>query len=330
MKKSNTKKKNKYLSSNFDDFLREENILEECEEIAAKLNQELHDTIVQFLQHLTVVRNASEHTIRNYGIDLKSLQSYFEQPPLLRAIDRKTVRDFLVWLTKQKVSKRTVARRLSSLRSFFTFAQKNKLIDVNPMEDIESPKLEKKIPLAISYEQVEKLFNTPHISQYAGIRDRAIMELFYSSGLRLSELVGLNREDFDTTQLLLKIRGKGKKERLIPITQNSARWIGLYLEHPKRHQRDESAIFLNPFGTRITARSIDRMFVKYLRISGLAGDITPHTIRHTIATHWLENGMDLKTIQLLLGHSSLATTTIYTHVSTKLKQETYKKNHPRA
>jgi len=156
------------------------------------------------------------------------------------------------------------------------------------------------------------------------------MELFYSSGLRVSELVGLNRTDFDPSNGMLHIRGKGKKERRIPITKNAAKWIGDYLNHPGRIQKDEAAIFLNKWGTRLTVRSVDRNFESYLLQSGLAATITPHTIRHTIATHWLEKGMDLKTIQLLLGHSSLATTTIYTQVSTKLKKEVYNKAHPSA
>ena len=164
------------------------------------------------------------------------------------------------------------------------------------------------------------------------------MELFYSSGLRVSELVDLNRPDFDPQSLLLKVRGKGKKERIVPITQNASTWLSSYLNHPERHKEidghlpevDPNAIFLNKLGTRLTTRSVDRNFDKYLTISGLAGKVTPHTIRHTIATHWLENGMDLKTIQTLLGHRSLATTTIYTHVNTKLKQKVYQESHPRA
>ncbi len=164
------------------------------------------------------------------------------------------------------------------------------------------------------------------------------MELFYSSGLRVSELVALNRSDVDAKNLLIKLRGKGKKERIVPITKNAAEWIQTYLEHPERYldvdghqaQVDSDAVFLNKLGTRLTLRSVDRGFDKYLKASGIANKITPHTIRHTIATHWLENGMDLKTIQVLLGHSSLATTTIYTQVSTKLKKKVYDKAHPRA
>jgi integrase/recombinase XerC len=156
------------------------------------------------------------------------------------------------------------------------------------------------------------------------------MELFYSSGLRLSELVGMNKKDFDQKNSILQIYGKGKKMRQAPITDTASKWIIDYLKHPLREELDSAAIFLNRFGKRLSSRSVDRNFANYLKQSGLSEKITPHTIRHTIATHWLEHGMDLKTIQLLLGHTSLATTTIYTHVSPKLKKEVYERTHPRA
>ncbi len=156
----------------------------------------------------------------------------------------------------------------------------------------------------LSYAQVERLFEQPDTSDYLGFRDRCIMELFYSSGLRISELVGLNRQDFDARNFRLRVIGKGKKERIVPITQTAAKWLKEYLDHPWNRARevDEKAIFLNKWGKRLTARSVDRKFEEYLKASGLVGKITPHTIRHTIATHWFEKGMDLKTIQVLLGH----------------------------
>lgn len=312
-----------------------------------------------FLEYLRSIKNASEHTIRNYAIDLNALKNFLEKdlPPeqktekinidipyeaanilSLEQIDRKVLRHFLAHLVENHIQKRTIVRRLSSLRTFFKFCVRQKLLENNPAEDIESPKLDKRIPLSLSYDQLQRLFDQPDTNTYLGFRDRCIMELFYSSGLRVSELVALNRSDFDPKSLLVRLKGKGKKERVIPITKNAADWISSYLEHPERDknieghlaQADDKAIFLNRNGTRLTTRSVDRKFDKYLMASGLAGKVTPHTIRHTIATHWLENGMDLKTIQLLLGHSSLATTTVYTHVSPKLKKEVYDKTHPRA
>ncbi|MBJ7448736.1 MAG: tyrosine recombinase XerC [Parachlamydiales bacterium] len=321
----------------------------------------------RFLEYLRVVKNSSEHTVRNYAIDLNALKMFLEKDILKREeddradkiayqlcyeqrlcpaddelvfklVDKRTLRGFIASLAEKEANKRTIVRRISSLRSFFKYAFREKYISENPMEELDSPKLEKRIPVSLSYEHVQKLFDQPDVQNYLGFRDRCIMELFYSSGLRVSELVGLNRQDFDAKNLLVRLRGKGKKERVIPITKNAADWIVAYLMHEERcldveghlAEIDHEAIFLNKLGTRLTSRSVDRSFDKYLTNSGLAGNITPHTIRHTIATHWLENGMDLKTIQTLLGHTSLATTTIYTHVSAKLKKEVYDKAHPRA
>lgn len=287
------------------------------------------NAIALFLEYLEVAKNASEHTLRNYRIDLHSFAEFTKDIPF-HEINRRTIRNYMAHLSEGKKSKRTIVRHLSALKSFFKFAFSKKLIDHNPAEEVETPKLDKKIPSSLSYEQVRRLFEQPDPATVLGLRDRAIMELFYSSGLRISELTGLNRADFNPAELLIRLRGKGKKERVIPLTRKAADWIEKYLNHPERLEGDREAIFLNRHGTRLTVRSVDRNFERYLTASGLAGDITPHTIRHAIATHWLENGMDLKTIQVLLGHSSLATTTIYTQVSQKLKKEVYDKAHPRA
>lgn len=321
----------------------------------------------RFIKHLRVTKNASEHTVRNYAIDLNSLKLFLEsewltnlrpdeRPDKIRYdsslddrwtgkdhllpienVDRKSIRSFLAHLNV-KANKRTIVRRISSLRTFFKWAISEKLITTNPIEDLESPKIDKKLPTSLSYENVQRLFEQPDVDSYLGFRDRAIMELFYSSGLRVSELVALDRSDFDAKGLLLKIKGKGKKERIVPITKSAAEWITAYLEHRERHlevdghqpEMDPRAIFLNKLGTRLTVRSIDRNFDKYLTSSGLAGKVTPHTLRHSIATHWLEKGMDLKTIQEILGHTSLSTTTIYTQVNPALKKAVYDKTHPRA
>ena len=312
----------------------------------------------QFLNELNLLQNASVHTLRNYAIDLNAFKTFLENedpsekirynnsyqkrnvaldPNIsLNEINRRVIRTFLAH--HSSVSKRTQVRRISTLRSFFKFLMNQNLITLNPMEDIDSPKLDKSLPVSLSYEQVQNLLQQPNTESYLGFRDRTIMELLYSSGLRVSELVSLNREDFDPDNFSVLLKGKRKKERLIPITKNAAEWIERYLNHTLRHKNskehlkeaDPKAIFINKWGNRITTRSVDRKFYKYLLSSGLPSNVTPHTIRHTIATHWLENGMDLKTIQVLLGHSSLSTTSIYTHVSSKLKKEVYDKAHPRA
>lgn len=318
----------------------------------------LIEAAYRFLEELKLLNNASIHTLRNYAIDLNALKTFLENdspspkicyispyskrdlsldPQIsLETINRRTIRQFLAH--HATISKRSQVRRISTLRSFFRFLINQKLIEINPMEEIDSPKLDKTLPVSLSYEQVQNLLSQPDIASYLGFRDRAMMELLYSSGLRVSELVSLDRENIDFTNLSVKLKGKRKKERLVPITKMASSWLFNYLNHEQRHKNslehlkesDPKAVFLNKWGTRITTRSVDRKFLKYLLMSGLPSDVTPHTIRHTIATHWLENGMDLKTIQVLLGHSSLSTTSIYTHVSMRLKKEVYDKAHPRA
>lgn len=297
------------------------------------------ETLHRFLSHLKNVKNSSHHTIRNYSIDLHAFQAFLGgSESTWENIDRKTIRAYLSFLHDALLAKKTIARRLSSLRSFYKYALSEGVTTQNPMEEVETPKLDRYLPISLSYDQVIHLLEQPDTASYLGLRDRSIMELFYSSGLRVSELIALNRHDIDFSQHLMKIKGKGRKERIVPITRHAASWIKTYLESPlremstKEHQpeKDPLALFLNKWGTRLSPRSVDRQFKAYIQQSGLAGKATPHTIRHTIATHWLENGMDLKTIQLILGHESLATTTIYTQVSTALKRKVFEESHPRA
>lgn len=284
----------------------------------------------EFLDYLKASKDASPHTLRNYGIDLEDFKQFLGKEDALDAIDRKRLRGYLADLAAREKSKPTIARKLSTLRTFFKYLYTHKVISHNPAEDLENPRLEKKIPTFLTYEQVERLFNLPEIETVLGFRDRTLMELLYSSGLRVSEIAGLNRQDIHFAENLIRLRGKGKKERIVPVTANALKWLKEYLCHAERSEIDYQAVFLNCHGARLTTRSIDRNFEKYLIASGLSAHVTPHTIRHTIATHWLEKGMDLKTIQTLLGHSALATTTIYTHVSTKLKRKVYDESHPRA
>ncbi len=291
--------------------------------------------ITHFLNDLEEVKNYSPHTLRNYKMDLYMFKDFLLQRKKMDKITKKEIRSYLAFLTFKGLSKRTTFRHLSTLRSFFKYLMKKKEISLNPIEEIESPKLDKPLPKVLSYKEIKHLFAQPDLSCYLGLRDRCMMELFYSSALRISELAHLNRIDFDPKKLLLRVKGKGKKERIIPVTSNAACFIKSYLNHSERFaegkphaEKDQEAIFLNRWGKRLSTRSIDRRFKHYLLKSHLISKATPHTIRHTIATHWLENGMDLKTIQILLGHGSLKTTTIYTHVSKKLKQETYHKAHP--
>ncbi len=288
----------------------------------------LEEACQRYLDHLQIIQFASLHTLRNYRLDLSRFSLFMDATTPIASIKRSHIRQYLSFLHEKGLSKRTVARHLASLRSLFRHGQKQQWIQEDPMALMENPKVNKTIPSTLTYPQIERLLNQPDPSTLFGMRDKTILELFYSSGIRLSELVGLNRQDIDTDPCWMSIRGKGRKERVVPITPQAAHWIIQYTSHIE-YPRDSSALFLNKWGSRISGRSVDRLFKKYLHMSGLVGSITPHSIRHTIATHWLENNMNLKVIQEILGHSSPSTTTLYAKVSPQLSKQVHQKLHPR-
>lgn len=284
-----------------------------------------NESIDSFLTYISLVRQLSEHTVRNYDIDLRSYFNFSKGE-----LDTAMIRHFLAHLYQNNCSKKTVARRLSALRTFIKYLMRQGVLKENPILDIKTPKLEKKLPSFLGGDQVIQFFNAPDLKTYLGVRDRCIMELLYATGIRVAELCALDIKDIDFKSHWIQVTGKGKKERRIPLTKIAVKWLKETLHHTERKAKDEKAVFLNRFGTRLTTRSVDRLFVNYKHISNIAIPLTPHTLRHTIATHFLENGMDLKTIQEILGHTNLATTTIYTRVSSKLQKETYDKAHPLA
>jgi integrase/recombinase XerC len=284
-----------------------------------------NESIVSFLDYLKFVRQLSHHTLRNYDIDLREYLFFAKGE-----IKTSDIRGFLSYLYRKNCSKKTVARRLSALRTFVKYLMRQGVLKENPLLEIKTPKQEKKLPSFLAKDQVIQFFAAPDIKTYLGVRDRSIMELLYATGIRVAELAALNKGDIDESDPAIKVLGKGKKERIIPLTKTALYWLKQTLSHSKRREKDEKAVFLNRWGARLTTRSIDRLFIAYKHQAHIAIPLTPHTLRHTIATHFLENGMDLKTIQEILGHTNLATTTIYTKVSIKLKKETYNKTHPLA
>lgn len=286
---------------------------------------ELFSGLDSFFEYLKGVRNVSPHTLRNYEIDLRAFMDFSEG-----VVTVKKIRQFISEEHQRGLKKRSILRRLSAIRSFCKYLVRKKLLPDNPCDDITPPKLDKPIPKFLTYDQIIALFAAPNITTYLGYRDRTIMEVLYSSGLRVSELCGLDKGDLDFKLLLIKVKGKGKKERVVPFTTTAMEWLKKYLSHPGRVEKEKEAIFLNRSGGRLTTRSVDRLFVDYKKKCGIALPITPHILRHSIATHLLENGMDLKMIQEILGHTNLTTTTIYTAVSGKLKKETYRRCHPLA
>lgn len=287
--------------------------------------------IDKFLNYLKVEKNMSMHTVLNYSIDLKDTAKFLGEAAEIEKIDYLTLRKFLADLKAKNYSKRTIARKLACLRSFFKFLYREGYLKANPMAGLSTPKLDKKLPVFLDEGEVAKLLEAPDIKDLAGLRDKAILETLYSSGLRISELVGLSVDNIDFIGGVLKVFGKGRKERLVPIGDRALKCIRGYLE--KRgdvKSLDKKAVFLNKSRTRLTDRSVRRILEKYIHITSLREDISPHTLRHSFATHLLNRGADLRSVQELLGHMNLSTTQIYTHVSTERLKIVYDKVHPRA
>lgn len=288
----------------------------------------LSEAVGRFTEYLRHVKRCSLHTVRGYTTDLTLFRATLREERAVEEITVQDIRNYLIIMHERGLSRTTVRRRTSSLRSFFRYFVRNRAIHENPVDEVTGPKPDKHLPHIPSKEELCRFFAGPDLGTLSGLRDRAMMELLYGSGIRVGELHALDLSDVDLRERRVKIRGKGKKERLLPITQRAVTAIERYLFHPNRGTGLRGPLFLNRRGGRLTTRSIDRLFEKYLRLSGLVARITPHTMRHAVATHFLEEGMDLKTIQVLLGHASLKATTIYTTVSMQLKKRTYDTTHP--
>jgi len=253
---------------------------------------------------------------------------------LLLSVETAVVRAYLAFLNEKQYSKATIARKLATLRSFYKFLVKRSQLGSNPVAAVRTPKQDKKLPRFLEYEEVKRLLETPPMNNWLGARDRAILETLYSTGIRVSELVALNMDDVDFLGEVVHVRGKGKKERISPIGSSALQVIQHYMEfRNKRAQSnsnfDSKVLFVNKHGRRLSTRSVRRKMDKYLKMAGLDPAISPHTLRHSFATHMLNNGADLRSVQELLGHQSLSTTQIYTHLTTKKLKEVYESAHPR-
>lgn len=294
----------------------------------------MHDQIEAFMKHLSIERNMSIHTIKAYRSDLIQFFSFAERArrPLLELVDYKLLRSYLSYLNTLGYARRSIARKLTSIRSFFSYLEKGALLDQNPASLVSFPKVERRLPKSMSLELVERLLTAPDLSTDLGMRDRAILETIYGSGVRVSEVVGLNLDDIDHTETEIRVFGKGSKERIVPLNPEALSSISSYVETARRRflTQETNALFLSRSGTRLTDGSIRRLLTKYIDKLGLEIRITPHVLRHAFATHLLEAGADLRSIQELLGHVDLSSTQIYTQLSkTKLK-EIYSRAHPRA
>jgi integrase/recombinase XerC len=306
----------------------------------------------QFLDYLRLEKHFSDYTIKSYGADLIQFGQFMtgdigrgagERPAASADLpldsrqlgcDPMQVREFLAYLYGQNYTKSTTARKLATLRSFYKFLVRRGMLSVNPLSTIRTPKQEKRLPKCLDLEQVQKLLDAPGDADLLSARDKAMLEVLYSSGIRVSELVELCTEDIDLTEGVLRVRGKGRKQRLTPIGSQAIHAVKKYFDlrsHDARSQGENSGrVFLNKHGHPLSTRSVRRKLDKYLQAAGLDPGISPHTLRHSFATHLLNNGADLRSVQELLGHQSLSTTQIYTHLTTNRLKQVYDQAHPRA
>jgi len=296
----------------------------------------LLDWLDRFLEYLDSERNLSEHTLRAYSADIVEFVRLNDKGGALRPgdVDHLMLRSYLAHLRDTGRSRSTIARKLASLRSFFRYLVREEVLEANPAADVRTPRKERRLPGVLDEKQIRAVLEQPDASTFLGLRDRAILEVLYSAGLRASELVGANIADADLIGEVIRVRGKRKKERLAHLGRYAVAALGDYLEarrlQPRAPMFDKRALFLNRFGGRLSDRGLRRTMQKYFRAAGLALHVTPHTIRHSFATHLLDRGADLRSIQELLGHESLSTTQIYTHVSAERLKKVYEKAHPRA
>jgi len=314
----------------------------------------------QFLDYLRLEKHFSDYTVKSYGADLLQFAQFLagEIGPRARAaaaeapkaamtpelVDEAqvkceplTIREFLAYLYAQNYTKSTTARKLATLRSFFKFLIRRGLVSVNPLSTIRTPKQEKRLPKCLDLEQVQKLLDAPGDADLLSARDKAMLEVLYSSGIRVSELVELETADLDLQEGVLRVKGKGRKDRLTPIGSQAIKALQRYFELRAADSRLAGSplsaggrVFLNKHGDALSTRSVRRKLDKYLVAAGLDPGISPHTLRHSFATHLLNNGADLRSVQELLGHQSLSTTQIYTHLTTSRMKEVYDQAHPRA
>lgn len=323
----------------------------------ASQSVEKRGLIHQFIHYLSVEKNASPHTCRCYRRDLEGFEDFLKSTGMvltptggveIEKVDRIAIRKYLSFLHR-KNKKSSIARKISTLRSFFKYLVREQIVPSNPAKSVSTPKIEKTLPTTLTVDEAFRLMESPKsISKKSsegakekGLRDRAILELLYSSGLRVSELVGLNSNQLDQDLGIVKVMGKGRKERIVPVGVKAIEVLKAYLEErrmlkglpPARRAagpEGEEPIFVNSLGGRLTARSVGRLVKKYSRHSGIFRKVSPHSLRHTFATHLLDAGADIREIQEMLGHSSLSTTQRYTHVSMGKLMEVYDKAHPRS
>jgi len=298
----------------------------------------MEDAVRDFGVHIDVERNLSYHTKRNYLSDLRQFKEFLLKNGVDKPadVDQTVIRAFLASLYRERIKKTTVSRKVASLRAFFKFLLREGKIRYNPAQMVQSPKADKYLPSFLNIDEVFSLLGVEFESNLSGLRDKAIIEFLYSAGVRVGELTGLNVADVNFSNSLVKVRGKGRKERIVPVGGPALSVLGEYISSRPGGGKNKdgsyagSPLFLNRSGSRLTSRSVRRIIDKYITLSGIGRKISPHVLRHTFATHLMDAGADLRVIQELLGHESLSTTQKYTSVSVTRLMEVYDRSHPRA
>jgi len=294
----------------------------------------MSDKLTKFLDFLKYEKNASPHTVSGYQRDLLQFKNYLKHKKLnWEQADNIVIRGFLAILYEKKVKKSTSSRKLAAIRSFYQFCIQKKWMADNPAKIVSTPKQEKTVPSFLTEEEMAEFLDFPRSEKVLDLRDKAMLELLYASGIRVSELIGLNLEDLNFDERLIRVKGKGKKERMIPFGRTAEESLQIYISRRmmiNKGKIDEEALFLNYRGQRLSTRSVERTVNFYIQRSAVRRKISPHSLRHSFASHLLSRGADLRVIQELLGHESLATTQKYTHMDLRHLLEVYKKSHPRS
>ncbi len=294
----------------------------------------INNLVADYLHYLVVERGLAANSVASYQNDLKKFSAFLaEQEVELTAVDKKVVLDFLEAQTKAKLANASILRLVTSLRKFFQYLVEEGKVEVDPMLLIDTPKKKASLPEVLSPKEVEALLKTPKTGEALGLRDRAILEVMYATGLRVSELVNLKLADLHLELGIIQTIGKGQKERLVPIGDVASKWVKLYLKQSRPKlvkQKRNPYLFVNFHGNQLTRQGIWKNLKALVKQAGIEKNVTPHTLRHSFATHILENGADLRIVQELLGHADISTTQLYTHLSKKRLSAVYKQNHPRA
>ena len=295
----------------------------------------MEELLKRYVKHLELERSISPLTVRNYTGDIQGFLDFLGNNGVdsLDKVSRSTMRLYLGWLHKQGIARASISRKLSALRSFYRYLARENLVDAEPLSTLSSPKLEKRLPTFLTHEEMARLIEAPDTSTPYGLRDRAILELLYAAGLRVSEIVSLDLKDIDLGSRQIRVWGKGSKERMVLMGRPAAEALKLYLDLGRIRLEGKAytqAVFLNRFGERIVVRRIQHIIKKYARQAGLEMRVFPHIMRHTFATHLLDGGADLRVVQDLLGHARLSSTQIYTHVTQSQIRRNYLAAHPRS